>query len=323
MKFNIIKPDGKLSIKQSNLILLISCLIVVSLSAGVILFKDQQDSNSEQAATQSGLKKSAEEEIKKISYDSYQQWEELLKDYKMNEAGRLVEIPEVKVINLPKDINQINNIDKKKNLFLNILTIGAYNANQELLKQREKLIEIIKQYTKHGHLTREDNDWLQEKCKKYGVKEDITFKKQMEQLRKRLDIVPISLVLAQAASESGWGTSRFALAANNIFGEWTFDSQTPGLVPQERPANATYKIKKFSSIEAALNSYLLNLNKYYAYQKFREIRFELRAQGENLDSIKLAYGLLSYSEKREAYVEQLINIIRDNDLKAVDKLLRK
>ncbi|MGM0370230.1 MAG: glucosaminidase domain-containing protein [Bacillota bacterium] len=323
----LIKSGEQLTVRGSKLILISCCLVIILLILGIETVDEENQFSPEgikqQEAPEEKPQKKPEEKLRKINYDSYQQWEELLANYQLNEAGRLVEIPNLRIVKFPEDINQINNNTHKKNIFLNILAIGTYHANQNLLQQRNKLKKIINQYHVFENLSTKDKEWLEEKFSTYDIKKEKNLEAKLEQLKKKLDIIPLSLVLAQAASESGWGTSRFAIEANNIFGEWTYNASTPGIVPDERPANANYRIRKFPSITRAIDSYLLNLNSHWAYQKLRDIRFELRSKDQSLDSLELSAGLIKYSETRELYVEQLNNIIKYNDLQAFDSLLQE
>jgi Bax protein len=140
----------------------------------------------------------------------------------------------------------------------------------------------------------------------------------LQELMERVDVIPTSLVLAQAANESAWGMSRFAREANNMFGQWCFDSGC-GLVPARRGVNATHEVKAFASIEESVNAYFLNLNTNSSYQEMREMRAQMRAQGRPLDSMVLARGLTRYSQRGMAYVSELQDIIRVNRLGALDK----
>lgn len=140
----------------------------------------------------------------------------------------------------------------------------------------------------------------------------------LQELMERVDVIPTSLVLAQAANESAWGMSRFAREANNMFGQWCFDSGC-GLVPARRGVNATHEVKAFASIEESVNAYFLNLNTNSSYQEMREMRAHMRAQGRPLDSMVLARGLTRYSQRGMAYVSELQDIIRVNRLGALDK----
>ncbi|MFO7819251.1 MAG: glucosaminidase domain-containing protein [Halanaerobacter sp.] len=323
MDFKFSDFAENISLKEAKLLLLFFLLLVIILTIGLETFKSEDKTSSEDLRTQLDFNVEPTYDFKKISYSSYQQWDNLLNDYKVDEAGRLLEIPHLKIIEFPKDMGQIESIAKRKRIFFNIVAIGAYHPNHRLLKQRELLQKISNQYYLHGHLEEQSKEWLQEKFVLYNIKESGKWRDKIKSLEKRLDIIPLSLILAQAASESGWGTSRFTIQANNIFGEWTFNPDAPGIIPEQRPVNASYKIRKFSSIQGAINSYLLNLNTHPAYSQLRKIRFELREEGKELDSLKLSTGLLNYSQKREEYVEQINNIIKYNHLQEFDRLLRK
>ena len=147
---------------------------------------------------------------------------------------------------------------------------------------------------------------------------ELSERQVLQELMERVDVIPTSLVLAQAANESAWGMSRFAREANNIFGQWCFDSGC-GLVPARRGVNATHEVKAFASIEESVNAYFLNLNTNSSYQDMREMRAQMRAQGRPLDSMVLARGLTRYSQRGMAYVSELQDIIRVNRLGALDK----
>lgn len=136
-------------------------------------------------------------------------------------------------------------------------------------------------------------------------------------LTQRLDIVPPSLALAQAAVESGWGTSRFAQQGNAPFGQWT-SKEFAGMVPKGRDPGQTYKIRAFDHLTESVESYLRNLNTHRAYRDFRSKRAALRNQGKAIDSLAIAGGLTAYSEKGEVYVRLLRRIIESNQLRGLD-----
>jgi Bax protein len=137
-------------------------------------------------------------------------------------------------------------------------------------------------------------------------------------LLKRVDTIPVSLALAQAANESAWGTSRFALEGNNLFGQWCYDEGC-GLVPNRRRANASHEVQSFESIEAAVRAYFMNINTHDRYQGFRDLRFQMRSKEGELDPFALAWGLDGYSERGEAYVDEVQTIILQNDLTNKDR----
>ncbi|OUX34142.1 MAG: hypothetical protein CBE20_02230, partial [Gammaproteobacteria bacterium TMED260] len=129
----------------------------------------------------------------------------------------------------------------------------------------------------------------------------------------RVDKVPVSLALAQAANESAWGTSRFARQGNNIFGQWCYEKGC-GLVPRRRPSGATHEVKKFDSIQESVNAYINNINTHPSYGYLRELRARMRDQNRPLDSLGLAVGLGSYSQRGDNYVDEVQNLIMQNQL---------
>lgn len=304
---------------------------------GTSLFKskgvdlEQDDLTSEVSASEREASQEAkaiqqvqeveQEAFTSIAYDSYKDWERLLEDYNYHINQKAVEIPRVKVKRFPEDIGEIRDVAKKKKIFLSITLIGAYHANQELLEDRRRLKSIAKKYASSSSIDTENEEWVSQLKKEYSVKSD-DLEEVLNLLLAKVDIIPLSLVLAQAACESGWGTSRFTRVANNIFGEWTFSKEVAGVVPKDRPVNATYKIRKFDTIEASIKSYINNLNSHYAYEELWKIRTSLRNKGEELDSVKLAEGLLNYSQRRELYIEELQDIIKYNNLQKLDSLLK-
>ncbi len=133
------------------------------------------------------------------------------------------------------------------------------------------------------------------------------------ELSKRIDIIPESLVLAQAANESAWGTSRFATQANNLFGQWCY-TKNCGLIPLHREPTAKNEVKRFSSPQDSVVSYMKNLNTHLAYKEFRSIRANLRESDKTISGQRLAYGLINYSQRREKYVKEIVQMIRQNHL---------
>lgn len=136
-------------------------------------------------------------------------------------------------------------------------------------------------------------------------------------LLRRVDTVPPSLALAQAAKESAWGISRFASQGNNYFGQWCFEKRC-GMVPRRRDARQSYELAVFDSPEASVESYMRNLNSHDAYEPLRNIRAQLKAAQQPVSGIRLVDGLGEYSEKGNEYLEELRSLIRDNDLTSYD-----
>ena len=152
-----------------------------------------------------------------------------------------------------------------------------------------------------------EKSWLIQKLKEYKVK-----KGSIKELEKRMDIIPISIAIAQAAKESGWGTSRFALEGNAIFGQWTWSGS--GIAPLDRSKEKKHKILKFPILRASVKAYKNNLNTHKGYKKFREKRFQLRERNKSIQGIKLIHSLDNYAETGEEYTKILAQIIEQNSL---------
>jgi Bax protein len=166
----------------------------------------------------------------------------------------------------------------------------------------------------------EETDFLETTLKYYKLSgKPFDKPKTRRELLKRVDIIPPALILAQAANESAYGTSRFSRLANNLFGEWTFTPGT-GIVPLARPHGKTYEVRRFKSISASLNSYLKNLNTHRAYKGLRERRAYLRSENLPLKSVELAEGLTRYSIRGEEYVKSIKRIIRQNRLSLLSEV---
>ncbi|NND68171.1 MAG: flagellar biosynthesis protein FlgJ [Halioglobus sp.] len=190
--------------------------------------------------------------------------------------------------------------------------IAAHNA--AILKQREKVLE----WREAGGPGWWQGGEFEALTAKYFMQEfDAASEEDWNELLERVDIVPVSLGLAQAAKESGWGTSRFATSANNYFGQWCFEPGC-GVVPEKRNAGATHEVANFESPGKSVRSYLQNLNRHRAYARFRDIRAQARTTGGPATGLALAEGLDEYSERGGAYVKELRSMIRYNELDRYD-----
>jgi Bax protein len=223
-------------------------------------------------------------------------------------------IPPLVVKTLPEDMDQIHDLKKKKRVFFLSLLPITLLANQNIQLQRDELKDIFKKFDQNQELSPEETAFLTDMLTTYKLSGDpLEEPKLRRELLKRVDIIPPALVLAQAASESAYGTSRFSRLGNNLFGEWTFTPGT-GLVPLQRPKGKTYEVRRFKSIAASVKSYLRNLNTHRAYRQLREKRAFLRSEGLPLKSLELAEGLTHYSIKGQEYIRSIKNIIRHNNL---------
>ncbi|NWN91347.1 bax protein [Marinobacter adhaerens] len=206
---------------------------------------------------------------------------------------------------------------EKKAAFFSFLYPRIVLANSRILLQRDYLASL----NAKDALSDSELAWLDKQSKRLRVKAEPGSQAQLSDLKQRLDVIPPSLILAQAANESAWGTSRFARAGNNLFGQWCF-TKGCGLVPQHRPEGASHEVKAFASPYHSIRAYMENLNRHNSYQVLRDIRLEARNAGNPLSGLALAGGLVSYSERGEAYVGEIRSMIRYNNLTYYDKEFR-
>jgi Bax protein len=223
-------------------------------------------------------------------------------------------IPSIFLEALPADLDHISQVKKKKIVFFLSLLPVVLRANEEIREQKDTLRRLLQRHDQRESLTINEQDRIFAIASEYKISGNPFEDSQArERLLKRVDTLPTSLALAQAATESAYGTSRFARLGNNLFGEWTFTPGT-GMVPNERPEGQIYELRRFSSLYDSVASYMKNLNTHPAYKSLRELRAQLRSEGKPLRGIDLATGLTLYSERGEEYVSQIQTIIRNNRL---------
>jgi Bax protein len=228
-------------------------------------------------------------------------------------AGGESLVPRLYLANLPADLDDINDSGVKKALFLRAVLPLVLSMNENIEADRQRLTAYGERVKSGVVIVQAERDWLNDMFERYGVEDGDLFS-----LLKRVDVIPPSLALAQAAEESGWGTSRFAQQGNAMFGQWT-QSPGKGLVPAERAPNASYAVRSFGSLAEAVKSYTLNLNTHAAYEEFREARWAARQAGQPLDGVQLSEAMRRYSERGDDYVETLKRLIRQNGLAALDE----
>ena len=218
----------------------------------------------------------------------------------------------VKPINLdllPEEIKMIENSSQRKNLFIQIVLPLILDENNQIKLDRKKLFVVL---NKNNNSDAEQK-WLNMKFKQYGVKN-----KDLSTLKVRMDEIPVSLAIAQAAKETGWGTSRFALEGNALFGQWTFSGD--GIKPKSSDNDKTHKVMKFQILKASVRAYQRNLNTHSSYKKFRKLRAQSRDNDEKLDSLILADCLDQYAATGVEYTKTLKKIILQNSLKDFDEV---
>lgn len=236
-------------------------------------------------------------------------------DYVLDEvvAGK-AKVPRLFLSTLPRDLASLKSTEERKALFFGTLLPLVLSVNSSLQEERAKVLRLSHRLRMKQQVSVADQVWLSARFKRYRVTDG-----DFESLLVKLDRIPPSLVLAQAAEESGWGTSRFVREGNALFGQWTFNPKDKGIVPDGRVAGKTHRIKAFDNIGESLADYVLNLNRHKAYQKMRQIRLSLRNQGKVYSGIDLARGLDKYSERGEDYVHSLHAIMNKNNLVAFDR----
>ena len=208
---------------------------------------------------------------------------------------------------LPEEMKMIESTKKRKNLFIQIILPLILEENNRIKLDRKKLFGILNR----SHNSNKEKKWLNQKFKQYGV-----INKDLSTLKIRMDIIPVSIAIAQAAKETGWGTSRFALEGNALFGQWTWSGE--GIKPANADSDATHKVMKFKILKSSVRAYQRNLNTHSSYKEFRMARAELRDNKRNLDSLILANYLNKYAETGKEYVKILKKIINQNNLTDFD-----
>ena len=229
--------------------------------------------------------------------------------YQENQSGFLnhTSANQLEIFHPSPDFEQITVIKERKQAFFQFLEPLVREANSELLQQRDKIIALQKK----DSLSDKDKAWLAEQYDRYRVKDE-----NPDSLLLAVDTIPPSLALAQAAIESAWGTSRFALEANNFYGQWCFTTGC-GLVPNQRPAGSTHEVRKFYSASQSVASYIHNLNSHPTYATLRQLRASARQNGNaDFSGCSLAQGLERYSERGLDYVNSVRQLIRTNALEA-------
>ena len=237
--------------------------------------------------------------------------EQLFKDtnYSLSEVRRTKKVKPIRLSLLPNEMKSIESSGKRKSLFIKIILPLVLEENNRIIIDRKKLFSILNK----NKNSKDEIKWLNQRFKQYGV-----LNKDLATLKVRMDIIPVSLAIAQAAKETGWGTSRFAIEGNALFGQWTWSGE--GIKPAGADTDATYKVMKFNVLKASVRAYQRNLNTHSSYKKFRFVRAQLRDDNKKLDSLKLAEYLNNYAQTGTEYTKVLKQIIQQNQLKDFDEV---
>ena len=228
-------------------------------------------------------------------------------NYTLKDVRKTKLVKPVALTLLPNEIKMIESTSKRKEFFIQIVLPLILQENSNIKIDRKRLFSIINK----SNNTVLEKKWLEKKYKQYGVPS-----RDLSTLKIRMDEVPVSLALAQAAKETGWGTSRFAQEGNALFGQWTWSGE--GLKPKDADKSEGHKVMKFNVLQASVRAYQRNLNTHSTYKDFRQERAKLRDKGEPLDSMILSKFLNKYAETGDQYVEVLQKIIKQNNLQDFD-----
>ena len=233
-------------------------------------------------------------------------FDELNYDLKGVRAGQKVK--PIYLTKLPKDLKTLGDTKKKRELFIKIVLPLILNENSKITEDRKKLFKILgKNFNTAG-----ERVWLKRRFKEYKIDD-----RDLSKLKMRMDIIPVSIALAQAANESGWGTSRFALEGNALFGQWTWSKK--GISPKNKDPDQSHKILQFQVLKASVKAYKNNLNTHNAYKEFREVRAQLRQENKQIIGLDLIKYLKAYAAIGEKYVLIIEDIIEKNSLTDFDK----
>lgn len=233
--------------------------------------------------------------------------------FDLGTAKGVAKVPRVFFTSLPADLADLESVEARKTVFLQVLLPLVLKHNETIAAQRIRLMKLTARRNSADDLGSGERDWLAALAREYR-----TFPGDLDALLRRVDIVPPSLAVAQAIFETGWGTSRFALEGNALFGEHTSDESVAGMVPARRPDGKTFKVRAFPGLLDAIKGYSGNLNTNPAYAEFREARWRMRGQGRIPDGLALAEKLKSYSELGGDYVRAVRNLIVQNTLMVFD-----
>ena len=226
-------------------------------------------------------------------------------DLKGVRAGQKVK--PIYLTKLPKDLKTLGDTKQKRELFIKIILPLILAENNKITEDRVKLFRILsKNFNTVG-----ERVWLKRRFKEYKIDDQ-----DLGKLKMRMDIIPVSIALAQAANESGWGTSRFALEGNALFGQWTWSKK--GILPKNQDPDQTHKIMQFQILKASVKAYKNNLNTHNAYKEFREVRAQLRQEGKQIIGLDLTKYIKNYAAIGVKYVAIIEDIIVKNSLTDFD-----
>ena len=225
-----------------------------------------------------------------------------------------IDVPRVFISALPADFGQIRETRRRKGLFFRTVLPLVLQVNEEIERDKDRLLQLRNQMHSKKKIDPLDRLWLLVLFERYKVA-----RYDWSSLLFRLDVIPPSLALAQAAEESGWGSSRFVHQGNAIFGEWAVKG-IKGMIPLRRDPGKSHRVKSFNTLLDSVRAYAKNLNTHRAYREFRNERSFQRKRGVRLQGLLLAKGLEKYSERGDRYVKTIMSIIKGNKLSRFDNV---
>ena len=301
-----------------NLIILLVSLALLNVAVGFYSsFNKSKQSKSTQINYTIENMKFNDETLESKSVDYISQADEMLEIFKKYEfsVDSFLNDESANLIifsSLPDDFMEIKSVNERKKLFINTLLPIIYSENLKILEDRKKILDWWNESQGENFSRDFWPSWLFELSEKYETSDS-----NLGNLLMKVDVIPISMALAQAAIESGWGTSRYLREGNAIYGQYTFEKDK-GIRPERRESNEKFFIRKFSNLSESTRSYFKNINTHRAYDDFREERKKLRMNGVKLSGVKLVKFLTSYSERRDEYVKDVENIIQSNNFMKFD-----
>lgn len=232
-------------------------------------------------------------------------------------APERMEIPRLYMRSLPHDLADTDSSWDRKRDFIKVMLPLVLAGNEKILADRQRAQRLQQHISSGGNLYAVNRTWLVNLADRYGIEDFNPDSSDWSELFRRVDIVPPSLALAQAAKESGWGTSRFARQGNAVFGQWSWKPGS-GLIPAARTEEADHEVRRFTQLSESVSAYLHNLNTHGYYDKFRSRRAEVHQQGKQAAGPDLARYLQRYSEDGKKYIADLREIIETNLLQHLD-----
>jgi Bax protein len=215
---------------------------------------------------------------------------------------------------MPNEYYKIKDTKERKNYFFEYIYNITNKENKKILEERSFVKKLLSSKLSTKYFSSSEVKKLTKLKEKYRIKKLYDLKSYM----KKIDIIPPSMSLAQAAVESAWGRSRFTKKANNIFGHWTYNPKI-GMIPKRRTAGSKHFIRIFNSLQDSMKAYMLNLNRHRAYSSFREKRYQARLKNRNPMGLELSQTMINYSGIGKKYLSILKSVIKKNKLQNYDK----